>query len=178
MGVSASCSVPLRGWWEGSCLLGQSPAAGLMVTRVWVCAPCALRSLGDEVCRWHLSGVPLLISSPPSTCCNSRVGAAWGSASLRDPLPPGVPCRERRPGNARSSPGASCRVKLRGNARHHPGSAGAPWFSLGRPNEPASLAACRPRARHPSDLGVLSVVLGETSGWRKHIYVLSGIKIK
>ena len=107
MGVSASRSVPLRGWWEGSCLLGQSPAAGLMGTRVWVCAPCALRSLGDEVCRWHLSGVPLLVSSPPPTRCSSRAGAARGSASLWDPLPPGVPCRGRLPGNARGSPGAS-----------------------------------------------------------------------
>ena len=104
MGVSAWRSVPLRGWWEGSCLLGQSPAAGLIVSRVWVCARYALRSLGDEAC---LLGVPSLVSSPPPTRCNSRAGTAQGSASLQDPLPPGAPCRGRRPGDSRGGPGAS-----------------------------------------------------------------------
>lgn len=181
MGVSAWRSVPLRGWWEGSCLLGQSPAAGLIVSRVWVCARYALRSLGDEVC---LLGVPPLVSSPPPTRCNSRAGTAQGSASLRDPLPPGAPCRGRRPGDSRGGPGASASGLHTGPGEIAeerdiiPEAQGAPWFYLGQPNEPASLAACRPRARRPRDLEALSIVLGETSGQRKHVYVLSGIKRK
>lgn len=64
----------------------------------------ALRSLGDEAC---LLGVPPLVSSPTPTRCISRAGTAQGSASLRDPLPPGAPCRGQRPGDARGGPGAS-----------------------------------------------------------------------
>lgn len=41
--------------------------------------PCALRSLGDEVRCWHLSGV----SDLGRTACPSRAGAALGSESVR-----------------------------------------------------------------------------------------------
>ena len=141
----------------------------------------APRSLGDGVCRWHLSGAPAVRLLPTPTLSNSRVGAARGSASLGNPCllvllvgggGPAMPEAALEPLPAAC---ARRRVKLRGNAA---GSAGVSPLYLGQPSEPASRAARRPRAGRPRGLGALSVVLGETPGWRKHTYVLSGLKTK
>ena len=126
-------------------------------------------------------GCPSARLPPTPTCSNSRAGAARGSTSL------GNPCLllllvggggSAMPKAALEPLPAACaprQVKLRGKAA---GSTGVSPLYLGRPSEPASPAARRPRAGSPRGLGALSVVLGETPGRRKHTYVLSGLKTK
>lgn len=100
---------------------------------------------------------PSAISLPTPTRCNSRAGTAQGSASLRTlcllVLPVGDGGLVMPEEALECLLPAACapgRVKLRGNARHHPRSVGGSC-SIWWPNEPASLAACRPRARRSRD---------------------------